>query len=201
MNVWDSDILPSRVKLLGVHIGSNLSLNTQVSKTVSSGFFFQLRQIKAIRMSLPSEAVRYLVNAFVVSMLDYMLTYQGHSWKDSNLYSMRRQKLIFCPLKYYHVTSLLRNCSHLLRCPEIQVVLNRFQGTGSQHGMTPGYELDLCILDCISRRDQRGDPRRRRWSAALWSQSVATTQKFGDRAYAVAGKTAWNRVPADIRQR
>ena len=41
INVCDSDIVPSCVKLLGVHIDSNLSLNTQVSKIViRSGFLF-----------------------------------------------------------------------------------------------------------------------------------------------------------------
>ena len=47
--------------------------------------------------------------------------------------------------------------------------------------------------------DHRYVPRRRRRSDGLWSQSVATT-KCGARAFAVACPTAWNRVPANIRQ-
>ena len=61
--------VPSCVKLLGVHICSNVLRNTQVGKTVL--IFFQLRQNKAIRRSLPSEASRHLVDAFVVFRLDY----------------------------------------------------------------------------------------------------------------------------------
>ena len=50
IRVNEVDIAPSRsVKLLGVHIDDDLSLSIQISKTVSSGFFY-LRQIRSIRM-------------------------------------------------------------------------------------------------------------------------------------------------------
>ena len=52
------------VKLLGVHIDSVLSLNTQVSRTVSS-CFYQLRRLKAVRRSLPIEAAKTVVSSFV----------------------------------------------------------------------------------------------------------------------------------------
>ena len=58
------------VKLLGVHIDSVLSLNTQVSRTVSS-CFYQLRRLKAVRRSLPIEAAKTVVSSFVTSRVDY----------------------------------------------------------------------------------------------------------------------------------
>ena len=66
-----TQITPSpNVKLLGVHIDEELSLSIQISRTVSSGFFL-LRQIKAITRCLRSDTARSLVNALVVSRLDY----------------------------------------------------------------------------------------------------------------------------------
>ena len=58
------------VKLRGVHIDSVLSLNTQVSRTVSS-CFYQLRRLKAVRRSLPIEAAKTVVSSFVTSRVDY----------------------------------------------------------------------------------------------------------------------------------
>ena len=53
-----------------MHISSNLSFNTQVSETVTLDFFPVVTD-QGIRMSLPSEAARFLVNAFAVARLDY----------------------------------------------------------------------------------------------------------------------------------
>ena len=44
-------------KLLDVHIDDDFSLCTQISKTVSSGFFY-LRQIRSIRRCLPTDAAK-----------------------------------------------------------------------------------------------------------------------------------------------
>jgi hypothetical protein len=62
-------IEPSKsMRLLVVMIDSDLSMSAGVSKTVSS-CFYHLRRIRSIRRSL--HAARALVNAFVVSRLDY----------------------------------------------------------------------------------------------------------------------------------
>ena len=58
------------VKLLGVHIDSVLSLNTQVSRTVSS-CFYPFRRLKAVRRSLSIEAAKTVVSSFVTSRVDY----------------------------------------------------------------------------------------------------------------------------------
>ena len=47
-----------------------MSALTQINKVVSSGFLY-LRQIKSISRCLPADAAKSLVNAFVVSRLDY----------------------------------------------------------------------------------------------------------------------------------
>ena len=60
----------SSVKLLDVFIEGDLSMSTQVNKTICS-CFYQLRIIKSVRRSLPMEAAKTVVNVFVVSRVDY----------------------------------------------------------------------------------------------------------------------------------
>ena len=95
---------------LWLRISRNLSFNIQVSETVTLDFFpFATDQV--ICMSLPSEAVRYLVNAFVISRIDYRT---GPYTNLPRIQLNRRQsisnvtaKLIICPSKYSHITPLL----------------------------------------------------------------------------------------------
>ena len=69
--VSGADIKPlTCVKLFGVLIDNDLWLESQVNKTVSTGFC-QLWQIKAIRKCLPADAVKSLVSGFMVSYFDY----------------------------------------------------------------------------------------------------------------------------------
>ena len=73
-----------KFKMLEVHTDEELSLSVQISRTVISGFF-HLRQIKAIRRCLPSDAARFLVYAFVVPRLDYWYSiYAGQPKPEIN---------------------------------------------------------------------------------------------------------------------
>ena len=58
------------VRLLGVMISSDLSLEKHVD-TVCSKYFFWLRQLKRVRRSLDAESMKTLVHAFVTSRVDY----------------------------------------------------------------------------------------------------------------------------------
>jgi len=58
------------VRLLGVLIDFELTLTDQVSSTVSS-CFYQLRRLRFVRRSIPLEAAKSVVNAFVISRVDY----------------------------------------------------------------------------------------------------------------------------------
>ena len=60
------DMVPLRsIKLIGLHIDDDLSLSTQISKTVSSDSFY-LRQIRSIRKCLLTDAAQSLVNASAI---------------------------------------------------------------------------------------------------------------------------------------
>ena len=58
-----------KVQLLGVTLDSSLSLKSHVSRTIGT-CFYQLRRLKSIRRSLPTEATKSLVSALVFSRSD-----------------------------------------------------------------------------------------------------------------------------------
>ena len=59
-----------QVRLLGVTISADLSLDRHVS-VVSATSFHSLRQLRRVRHSLNTESTATLVHAFVTSRLDY----------------------------------------------------------------------------------------------------------------------------------
>ena len=61
------------VRLLGVTVSSDLSLQMYVFSVCSSCFYW-LRQIRRIRRSLDTESAKTLVHAFVTSRVDYTAT-------------------------------------------------------------------------------------------------------------------------------
>ena len=58
------------MRLLGVIISADLSIDRHVS-VVSSASFYWLRQVRRVRRSLDEESAAILVHAFVTSMVDY----------------------------------------------------------------------------------------------------------------------------------
>jgi len=67
-----ADTVPAcdNVRLLGVFISADLSLDRHVS-VVSYAPFYWLRQLRRVRRSLDDESAAILVHAFVTSTIDY----------------------------------------------------------------------------------------------------------------------------------
>ena len=61
------------MRLLGVTVSSDLSLEKHVSG-ICSTCFYSLRQIRRIRRSLDTESTKTLVHAFIASRVDYCNT-------------------------------------------------------------------------------------------------------------------------------
>ena len=73
---------------------------------------YMLTYHETIRMSLPSEAARYLVNAFVVYRLDCNGLHANlprTQLKRCHYLFNAAAKLIFCPSKDSHVTPFLQD--------------------------------------------------------------------------------------------
>jgi len=105
---------------LGIHLDSDLSMNTHITRTVS-GCFAVLRQLRSISRYLSQPVVQSLIVSLVISRLDYgsaMLAGLPACQLD-RLQSVLNAatRLIYRSRKFYHVTSLLHDL-HWLRISE-----------------------------------------------------------------------------------
>jgi len=69
----DTAVASSHVRLLGVDISLDLSVDRHVSR-VCAGRFYRLRQLQRIRRSLDTDSLATLIYAVVNSRMDYCIT-------------------------------------------------------------------------------------------------------------------------------
>ena len=111
--------------------------------------FFQLWQLKAIRNCIPLDTAKTLVNAFVVTRLDYCnsLLAGVPSCKLDRLQSVfnAAARLVCRASRYDHITPLLRDELHWLRCRERITFKLCMMVYKSLHNEAPGYPQELCM--------------------------------------------------------
>jgi hypothetical protein len=99
------------VRDLGIHLDSDVSMRTHVSKTVS-GCFGVLRQLRSIRRSVTRPVLLSLVVALVITRLDYgnatFAGLPGHLYDRLQSVLHAAARLVFAARKFDHVTPLLR---------------------------------------------------------------------------------------------
>ena len=184
------------VRDLGVLFDGALTLTAYISRTVST-CFYQLRQLKSIRRCLPVDLARTIVNAFVVSRLDYcngLLAGQpAYQLRRLQLVQNAAARLIVGIRRSEHISPTLRSL-HWLRCTEritYKLCLTVFNAL---HGQAPAYIRELCLP--VSKIDGR---QRLRSAGTLNIVEQGSETKFGERAFRVAGPRAWNKLPAEIK--
>ena len=132
------------VKLLGVHIDEELSLSVQISRTVSSGFFY-IRQIKAIRRCLPSDAARSLVNAFTVLLQKHLLwsaKFGNQSPTNCQQYSSKTNYCWCISILTYHTTTIWSpQLAAMYRADTIQTLHDRLQGASRYGFWVPDWAV------------------------------------------------------------
>ena len=101
------------LKLLTVHIDSQLQLTTQVGKVVPS-CFYQLQQMKSVRKSLTvhaAKSAKSMINAFDVSRINYcngLLTGQLFYQFETLQKVLNGATRLLCDApRYLHITTLL----------------------------------------------------------------------------------------------
>lgn len=198
IRVGDADLHPlSSVKFLGIILDSSLSLAENITKTTIC-CFSTLRRIRSIKHALNSALLLRLVNALVISRLEYCLS--AHVGVPScELWRLQRvlhasARLIYSAGKYDHVRPLLENLGWL-----------SIQGR---------IEHRLCILTYLCRYDLAPTylasditdvaalPSRRRLCSASSDILVVPRVRrstLGGRAFAPAATRIWNTLPDFIR--
>ena len=168
-----------------------------MSRTVSSAFFY-VRQLRVVSRNLTPKAIKSLVNAFVISRLDYCnMVYSGLSQVLLNRLQHAfntAARLIYGERRDCHITPLLKDL-HWLRVKErihLKICLTTFV-----NGMTPICLTEMCI--------PKQPPQRPLRSAAIAENKLeepnrANKTRFYERAFAVAGPVMWNELPWAMRQ-
>jgi hypothetical protein len=185
------------LKILGLSIDCDLTLTTHINRTVSS-CFYQLRRLKSIRRSLPLAAAKTLVNAFVVSRIDYCngvlagITQRQCDRMQSILNASA--KLIFGGSRFDHVTPLLRDKLHWLRFRQRIKFKLCMMVYKSMHHAAPAYITELVVP--ISHSESA---RRLRSSSSNKVVQRYSKKKLGERGFSVFGPSTWNSLPDDVR--
>ena len=187
------------VRLLGVTISSDLSLQRHVSN-VSATSFYWLRQLRRVRRSLDSESAATFVHAFVTSRVDQcnaVLAGATKSVTDTLQRVMNAvARVVSDTRKFDHsLTQILHDDLHWLDVADrvtykLGVIMHRYR-----HGKAPQYLVDCCtpVTDVVGRQRLR--------SATQQLMVVPRHQlsTVGRRAFAVHGPMVWNSLPDDLR--
>ena len=185
------------VRYLGVILDPNLSLAANVSKTTSS-CFAMLRRIRSLRRSLTRPLLVTMINALVLSRLNYCISAHA-GLPASTLWRLQRvlhasARLVLGAGRHEHVTPLL----HELHWLPIQKRIDMRLGTLAylcRTGRAPTYLSDELV-------EVTSLPGRRRLRSAtaglLTASRRARYATLGGRAFGAVSSQVWNRLPHSV---
>jgi len=184
------------VRILGIFLDADVSMRSQVSRTVSQ-CFGTLRQLRSIRRSVSQTVFQSLVAALVLTKLDFgNATLAGiPSFLLDRLQAVMNAaaRLVFQTSRHDHITPLLRRL-HWLRAPQrisYKLAVMVFQCT---RGLGPAYLADA--LQPVARIP--GRQRLRSSSTSTLDVPPTRLSTVGDRAFPVAAARTWNSLPAAV---
>ena len=182
---------------LGFIIDSKLTMSDQVSSVVRS-CFFQLRQLRSVRHSLPVEARKALVHCFISSRIDYcdaiLYGVSGVVLRRLQTVLNAAARLVVDAGRRQHITPILSDLHWLLVKERIlyKIGILAFRCVGKTG---PAYlvEMFVRVSDVHGRSTLR--------SAARGDFIIPRTKTvtFGPRSFRVSGPTFWNKLPLDMR--
>ena len=184
------------VRDLGLHLDSCLSLVQHITKVVQTCFGV-LRQLKTVIRSLPRDVSRQLVQSFVLSHVDYCNTsFVGLPQRQlSRLQAVinAAARLVSGVGKFEHITPVLRDDLHILKIDErikFKLCLLVFK---CLNNLAPQY-----LRQHIKLLSDESSRQRLRSSKTLELSVPRTRTCIGDRAFRVAGPSAWNSLPPSV---
>lgn len=195
--VCSESVAPVRsTRDLGIYIDSDLSMNTHITKTVSSCFAV-LRQLRSIRQSVSRPVLITLVVSLVLTRLDYGSTVLVGlpACQMNRLQSVLNAaaRLINSARKFDHITPLLRDL-HWLRIRERITFRVAVLAYRCLHDLGPSYLAAgfQRVADVDSRRHLRSA------SSAALIIPPSTHVTIGDRAFPVAAAKTWNSLSSFV---
>jgi len=199
VTVGGKDVAPVQsVRNLGVFLDDQLTMDIHARNVVRS-CFYHLRQLRSIQRSLPFEARRALVTAFVASRVDYCnAVFYGVAKKTIHRLQTclnAAARLVTGVGKYSHITPVMRDILHWLPIEQRIVFKIATLAFDCVRKLCPAYFNGICSpLSAVVggrsnlRSAQRGDvvvPR-------------TTTSALGPRSFRVAAPVVWNSLPPNL---
>jgi len=187
------------VRLLGVDIVSDLSLDRHVTN-VSASCFYHLRQMRRIRRSLDNQSATTLVHALVSMCVDYCNSVLAAAPKTTTdklqrvLNAATRVASNTCKFER-GLSQLLHDELHWLDVPDhvafkLVVTVHRcLNGRASNY--LSNHVIPVSAI--VSRQPLRSSQQN---TLAVPHYRLTT---YGCRAFSVAGPTAWNSLPVAFR--
>ena len=186
------------VRDLGVTLDSQLTMKKHVDNVVRS-CFYQLRQLRSVRRSMPTDALRTLVHAFISSRVDYcnVLLYGLPNTIIRRVQAVLHAaaRLITGIRRYDHITPAIRDTLHWLPVSQRITFKIALMTYDIIHGQSPAYFRDVCVsVDSVAARA-------RLRSANRGDMIVPRTQtvRYGLRSFRVSAPRTWNTLPPTLR--
>jgi len=190
-------LLPdSSVKYLGVILDYHLSFHTNVSETTRS-CFAALRRIRSIRGSLTRPLLTTLVNALVLSRLNYCISIHA-GLPNTTIWRLQRilhasARLIYGKAPFDHVTPLLNELNWLSVRERIDTRLG-ILAYMCHNSSAPSYLQDELVKSAtfIGRQHLRSAAR------GFFVEPFSRHSTFGGRSFGVVASKLWNRLPPSV---
>ena len=178
-----------------IYMDANFTLSSHINVLCKKAFFF-INSIGRIRKYLPLDPLKRLVNALIISHLDYCnsLLYGLPCYELAKLQRVQNTaaRLIVGARRFDHMTSILKDL-HWLPIParlEFKILLLTYK---CLHNQGPSH---LCEL-----LEFRNPPRTLRSSMRSLLQNTYRpyTLYYGERAFSFAAPKLWNSIPDHIK--
>ena len=183
-----------KVRNLGAIFDRTLSVESFINSTCKSVWYI-LRNISRVRNSLTHDSCATIIQAYVMSRLDYcnVLLHGAPKYQLERLQKVQNYaaRVIAKAPKYCHVTPILAALHWLpvRQRVEYKIALYVYKAL---HGLAPSYLSDMLVLYKPARRLRITQPN-------LLVVPSAKLVTYGERAFAVAGPTVWNNLPPEVR--
>jgi hypothetical protein len=195
LKIGDEQIVSAEVvRNIGAFMDKTMSMDTQVGQ-ICKGAWFHLRNIGKIRAYLDTKSTEKLIHAFVSSKLDSnnSLLYGIPKAKMDRLQRVQNSaaRLVTLTPKYDHVTPVLKDLHWLPVTQRVQykILLLTFKAI---IGEAPQYLQELVLMSNQSRTLRSNGQK-----VLLCPRSK--TVRYGDRSFAIAAPTLWNKLPQNLR--
>ena len=184
------------VRDLGVQLRGDLSVADQVSKVVRS-CYYNIQQLRTIRSSLTSDALRDAAYALIWSRLDYC----NALYLNAPMCELHRLQILINTAarvvpgrpRFDRITDFVKDVLHWLPITQrvhFKVCTLVYKAT---HGLAPTYLSDLVVKSTVISR--RCDLRSSAHSQLL---PAPHRRQFVERAFEVDGPMLWNSLPDAI---